>query len=299
MTNELFRNEDLEQFMKYCTVEQDSCIACGSKKNVLWATSGSYKAVQCPSCKLIWMNPYLNNEGLKKYYTDYIGKRRINNELKMEQRKVQYVQDGAFIENYIDKGSVLDVGCNGGFFLDVLNNNFDKYGVEIDSEAVAFARKNQSFGENIQCCDLENSKFDENQFDLITMRGSIEHVPDPVNSIELVSKLLKSGGYYYVTATPNGDSYSADLYRDKWTLFHPVQHIWHFSQDTLSLICKRYGLKLIASDFPYLGTPYENAPENIKSVADAVKEKESNPNAELPVSPAFWENMMSLVFKKE
>jgi len=81
-------------------------------------------------------------------------------------------------------------------------------------------------------------------------------------------------------------------------LFHPIQHIWHFSPKTLGLICSRFGLKLIAKDFPYLGTPYENVRENVKTVAEAIKLREQNPLAELPVSPPFWENMMALVFEK-
>ncbi len=45
-------------------------------------------------------------------------------------------------------------------------------------------------------------------------------------------------------------------------------------------------------------TPYENVHEDVKVVAGAIKLRERNPSAELPVSPPFWENMMALVFEK-
>jgi 2-polyprenyl-3-methyl-5-hydroxy-6-metoxy-1,4-benzoquinol methylase len=295
----LFRGEDLEKYIKFRTVTHDNCIACGSNEYVNWAISGSYKAVKCSSCGLIWMHQILNEEGLKVYYSDYIGRRRLNNELKMKQREIQYEIDAAFIERYIKSGKVLDVGCSGGFFLSSLDNKFSKHGVEIDSDAVAFAKKSQKeFGSNITCGVLNDLSYKNSTFDLITMRGAIEHVSDPVNSIEKVSNLLNKGGYYYITATPNGDSYSAGLYREQWTLFHPVQHIWHFSPKTLSSICEKFNLKLIATEYPYLGTPYEDVKENIKSVEAAIRQKENDPDKELPISPPFWENMMSLVFVK-
>lgn len=295
----LFRGEDLERFSEWRTVEKNHCIVCGSREFGLWATAGSYKSVQCVKCGLIWMSPHLNDEGLAEYYANYIGRRRLSNDLKMEQRKIQYQFDREFIEHFISEGKVLDVGCNGGFFLEALSGNFEKHGIEIDPEAVAYARKSQKeFGRKVLHASLMEAPYGASSFDIIVMRGTIEHLPDPVSAIRKISQLLKKGGYYYIAATPNGDSFAANLFRDKWTLFHPVQHIWHFSPRTLSLICSRFGLKLIAKDFPYLGTPCENVHEDVKVVAEAVKSRERNPSAELPISPPFWENMMALVFEK-
>jgi len=295
----LFRGENLEQFTKWRTVKKDNCITCGSNEFEPWATAGSYNAVQCANCGLIWMNPFLNDEGLGKYYSDYISRRRLSNQLKMEQRKIQYQTDREFIEHFISEGRILDVGCNGGFFLEALNSKFEKHGIEIDPEAVAYAQRNHGkFGKNILCGALEEAPYSNESFDMVLMRGTIEHLSDPVSAVKKISQLLKQGGLYYVCATPNGDSFAADLYRDNWTLFHPVQHIWHFSPKTLSLICSKFSLRLIAKDFPYLGTPYENARDNIKALSEAIKLKELNPLAELPISPPFYENMMALVFEK-
>jgi 2-polyprenyl-3-methyl-5-hydroxy-6-metoxy-1,4-benzoquinol methylase len=296
MSLDTFRGEELESLAKYRTVKHDRCIACDANTFYDWAQSGSYMAVKCSDCGLIWMNPQLNRAGLKKYYSDYIGRRRISDRKKMDQRDIQYKDDVEFIEKYIKTGRMLDVGCSGGFFLAKFNSSFDKYGVEIDSEAVSYAKEHQEFGGNIQCASIEEDVFSE-KFDLIVMRGTIEHVPDPVNIVKRVSALLTDGGYYSVTATPNSESFCADFYRDKWTLFHPVQHIWHFSPYTLSLICKNFGLKLIASDFPYIGTPYEDICADIKQISEDITKKEAG-DTDLSVSPPFFSNMMSLIFKK-
>jgi len=245
------------------------------------------------------MNPFLNDAGLREYYENYIGRRRLSNDLKMNQRVIQYQSDREFIENYIAIGRVLDVGCNGGFFLAALSNRFEKHGIEIDPEAVTYARANHTeYGGNILCVSLDDAPYEDAWFDMVTMRGTIEHLPDPIGAIRKVSGLLKTGGFFYIAATPNGESFAAELFRDKWSLYHPVQHIWHFSPRTLNLICSKFGLKLIAKDFPYLGTPYENVRDDLKVIYETVKLKESNPTAELQISPPFWESMMTLVFEK-
>jgi len=295
-----FRGEELEAFIKYRTVDQRVCIACGSKANSEWAKQGSYRAIKCNNCGLVWVNPHLNEEGLNKYYTGFINKRRLSNQKKMDQRSIQYKQDVEFIENYINRGKVLDVGCSGGFLLDSFSSDFEKYGIEVDKESVRYAKKHafQNGKINIECNNIYNMTFCH-EFDLVIMRGTIEHAPSPVSSIEKVSNILKKGGYFYIAATPNVECFSADFYRDKWSVFHPVQHLWYFSPYTLNLICERFGLRLISQYFPYINTPYENAYEDIKRIANDIKLKEDDMNNDLSVSPAFWGNIMNLVFVKD
>lgn len=293
----LFREEDLEQYKKYLTVKKN-CFVCNSNKYKVWARWGRYKAVRCSRCGFIWINPFLNNQGLNQYYSDYIQRRRLSNKKKMQLRESQYQIDKGFIENFISSGKVLDIGCNGGFFLDVLSKRFEKHGIDIDEQAVEYARKHYPFGKNVICIDLADAPYPRGFFDLIIMRGTIEHLPNPVSAILKVSQLLKPHGYYYITATPNVNSFCADLYRERWNLFHPVQHIFYFSPETLSKICSKFKLKLIAKDFPYLETPYINVKNDHKEVLRAVKLKEKGKKDVMKISPAFWGNMMSLVFRK-
>ena len=43
--------------------------------------------------------------------------------------------------------------------------------------------------------------------------------------LKKISDLLKKDGYLYICATPNGNSPSFKIYRERWNLFHPVQHL--------------------------------------------------------------------------
>lgn len=135
--------------------------------------------------------------------------------------------------------------------------------------------------------------YEKQFFDLVMMRGVIEHLPDPLGDIMEASRVLKTGGYMYICATPNVNGFVAELYRSNWSLFHPVQHLWYFSPVTMASICDKYGLKLVWEEYPYLGTPYENAIKDIRQVADYSEGKGAS------VSPPFWGSMMSLVFQKQ
>ncbi|CEG13784.1 conserved hypothetical protein [groundwater metagenome] len=291
-------NEDLESYTKYMDFYVNECIVCGGKNTNIWAEYGSFKAVQCSYCKMIWINPMVNYKGVEKYYQDYIGMRFENKDL-TEKRRVQYEIDRGYIEEHIKSGKILDVGCSGGFFLEVLNSKFDKYGLEIDRDAVEFARKNCSFGNNVFAIELSKAPFKNESFDLIIMRGCIEHLHDPLSAVEKVSQLLKKGGYFYVAATPNVESFSADFYRERWNQFHPIRHLYYFSVKTLPLLCEKYNLKLLSYRLPYLETPYCSVENDIKRVAADIKLKSKNLADKIYRSQAFWENMMNLVFVKQ
>ena len=289
-------NEDLEKYKKYLT-EHRSCIICDGKGDKTWATYGSYTAVQCSNCGFIWIDPFLNNEGLSKYYNDYIGMRFKDKE-KTQQRAVQYKIDKDFIENFVSSGKVLDVGCSGGFFLGVLSNNFEKFGLEIDGEAVKYAEKTYDFGKNVKLCALEDFEYSAKSFDLIIMRGTIEHLPDPRISAPKIPYLLKPDGYFYIAATPNVDSFCAEVYREKWNQFHPIRHLTYFSVKTISQFLDKYGLKLIAKDLPYMETPYADLEKDHIEMLKAYQAKKDGKFDKIGRSRAFWGNMMNLVFKK-
>jgi 2-polyprenyl-3-methyl-5-hydroxy-6-metoxy-1,4-benzoquinol methylase len=200
--------------------------------------------------------------------------------------------------SWISCGRVLDVGCSGGFFLNVLNDSFEKYGIDIDREAVEYARRNFPFGENIKCCSLEEVEFPEGYFDLVVMRGVIEHLTDPKSAVKKVSEILRAGGFFYIAATPNADSFCAELYREKWNLFHPVRHIYYFSERTLSMMCSQFKLRLVCSYYPYVGTPYANIERDMEEVFRAWRAKKEGRWEKIDRSPSFWGNMMNLIFRK-
>jgi SAM-dependent methyltransferase len=293
--NNDFRGENLGiLFEEHNIVEIKECPVCNSTEFSLWADCSYTQAHKCIKCLLVFMSPQLSEAGLSDYYSNYIGKRRINNLEKMKLRSDQYVLDSSIVKSFVSSGKLLDVGCNGGFFLSALGKGFERYGTELDPKAVEYAKKNYpNFGERIFQGSIEEVNYADENFDVITMRGLFEHVSNPNRVLEHASKMLKVGGYLYLCATPNGKSLSAELYRENWTLFHPVQHLWHFSPDSLATLFRKYNLKLVWKDLQYLDTPYAKPETDLLKIANKITNPHSN-----EISPPFFENMMSLVFEK-
>jgi SAM-dependent methyltransferase len=284
-----------EEFKEFHDYERKSCLVCGSTENNIWAKHEYFSAVQCNHCKFVFMNPSVNEDGMNKYYSDYIGD-RFKKQKKMEQRKVQYTIDAEFVERYINTGNILDVGCNGGFFLSEISDNFNKFGIEIDSDAVSYAQKNYNF--DIRNAEIGNDDFEENQFDLIIFRGVIEHMLDPAKALKRSHELLKNGGLIYFCATPNLKCIGADFYREKWNLWHPIEHINIFDADTLHQLLGVNNYDLLAADYQYLGTPYENYEQDNNDLINDIKLKADGRWDEVQRSKPFWGNMMSLIYKK-
>ncbi len=292
-----FRGENLSDYTNDLT-HLDSCILCDSKINYEWASQPApFRAVKCADCGFVWMQTQPTPSTLNKYYSNFIGRRRLSNPTKMKQRSLQYEDDKWTLQQYVKEGRLLDVGCNGGFFLDCLDNTFEKHGIEVDASAVKYAHENFDFGPNVRCGNILEANYQEDSFDVIVMRGTIEHVTKPVKVIKRCSKLLKKGGFFYITATPNVDSLAAELFRDRWVVFHPVQHLWHFSPKTLSSVCDRFGMTFVSVTFPYLGTIYENYRSDLAQMSDEITSQEPS-TLKKKVSPPFFESMMSIIFKK-
>ena len=303
MKQKIFRDEDLGEFFKNekGDIFRDYCICCKSKENSIWVKffDNQVKFLKCNNCNFIWGSPICNQANLNKYYDNYINKRRLNFKKKMELRDKQYKQDVSFITKSLKNGKLLDVGCNGGFFLEKFPNKFDKYGIDIDEKAINYGKKTFSFGKNLSCGSFLEKDYPDNFFDGVVLRGTIEHLIEPEKFISKASNLLKKGGKLFILATPNSNSISAKLFKEHWTLFHPIQHISHFDKNNISIILQRHDLRLIRYTYPYLGTPYENFFKDVIDFIICFLKKINNKNNKFFNSPPFfWKHDVSRIHKK-
>ena len=270
------------------------CSVCGnnSKKrtNSIWAKDKYFKAIQCEKCDYISVDPCITQKGLDYYYQSNMDRRLIVKK-KMKLRDVQYLNDRDLIYKYIKGGSILDVGCGGGYFLSKFSNKFKKVGLDIDKRSAEIGSKN--FNIKIINSNLGEEKI-KKKFDLIIFRGVIEHIYDPNKAINRAYKLLKKNGLLFFCATPNASSFTAWLYRSKWNLWHPVQHINIFSTDTLWKLCGKNRFDKIDEKYEYLETPYAKPENDYKLIKKYIINKKSS-----KLSPPFWGSMLSLVLKKK
>ena len=283
---------------KYLTSDRamlQECPWCNSAKKTVWGkTLRGFKSVKCRDCGLIYVQNRLNDDGLRKYYDNYLSGEHQVNKIWNEQRKLMYDLEFKLIDSYCRPGRVLDVGCSGGYFLDYFKKaGFDCCGVEIGEEAVKEARKKY----RVYAGNFPSIKFNE-KFDLIVFRGVIEHVPVPKAYLDKAVQLLNKNGFIYITSTPNTDSFCCKLFEEKWNQHEPESHIAHFRPAHFDDYFKQKGFDKTAEKYFYEETPYMNIEEDIQKIAKAIELKKQGRAVDF-ISPPFYGNMMSLIYRKK
>ncbi len=108
-----------------------------------------------------------------------------------------------FVTNYstLNGQHVLDVGCGGGILSESMAlEGAVVTGLDVEPEAIAAAKahaKTKVLQLNYVCQPIET--FDAQGFDLVTCMEMLEHVHEPQLVIEHCARLLKPGGYLFLS----------------------------------------------------------------------------------------------------
>lgn len=109
----------------------------------------------------------------------------------------------AFIQQYIDLPgqSILDVGCGGGILCEGMAKLGAKVtGLDVETQAIACARAHAMQSQlsiDYVCQSIES--YEASQFENITCMEMLEHVQEPQQVIEHCARLLKEGGYLFLS----------------------------------------------------------------------------------------------------
>ncbi len=244
----------------------------------LFGVSGQWNFKKCPSqsCNLIWLDPRPLESELGKAYVKYYTHQKTK-EIHKSIVRILYnqIKEGYFALKYhynnnhhsskswkkllgfliyfhplqkvaIDlsvmylrsnlKGYLLDVGCGSGNRLKLLQQlGWDVEGVDLDPMAVQQA---EDKGLRVRFGKLEQQKYPDNHFDVITMSHIIEHVQDPLTLLAECYRILKPGGEI-VIVTPNAESWGHHIFRQAWIHLDPPRHLYIFCPRTLRQLVER------------------------------------------------------------
>jgi ubiquinone/menaquinone biosynthesis C-methylase UbiE len=129
---------------------------------------------------------------------------------------------------------ILDLGCGtGNLFLKLLKLDCLVWGVDI-SEDMVEVLKERIPGDRKEKTKLVVQNVDEfilgceQRFDCIVSSSVLHHLPDYVQTLEMALKLLKPGGWLYITHEPTKDALGADPFLRKilWQLDNLVFNIF-------------------------------------------------------------------------
>jgi 2-polyprenyl-3-methyl-5-hydroxy-6-metoxy-1,4-benzoquinol methylase len=211
-------------------------------------TREAFTIQQCKKCNFRFVNPRPFSHELGRYYQSswYISHNSASKSLwnycYTNIRKYTISKKYEIIKKYAEKGSILDIGCATGEFLNFFKGkNWNTRGIEPDENARKQAI--EKYGLNVG----DESEIDEiasGSFEVITMWHVLEHVSDLNTRMNDVLRLLKKEGTL-VLALPNCNSADAEIYGKYWAAYDVPRHLYHFTPDTITRLLDKHGFKLM------------------------------------------------------
>lgn len=222
---------------------QATCNICASGVSTLLLTKDGCDIYQCAKCGLAFTHP--QPDALDEQYDSaYFDLYRRRHEFRLKRGDARLRR----IELMKEPGTLLDIGCSLGYFVEVANaRGWRASGVEISPYAAEEAR---GLGLDVKTGVLERAGYSDGSFDCVTMWDVLEHVPDPTRHMLEVRRVLGDGGLV-VIGTPNLGHILFRIKRERWRHLKPREHIFYFGPSSITRLLEKTGFDVVQP--PMLG----------------------------------------------
>lgn len=232
------------------------CNLCGSEQNgIIWDKTRFERnnVLECKACGMVFLELRKNKAELEEFYKDEYRKVK---ELP-EQTPEELYNDPVTRKDCADRikwigerygglegKKVLEIGSASGYFLETMaSRGADATGVELTKSYSEYSRK---LGFTVHSKPFEELGLKE-EFDLVVMFHTLEHVYDPMGMIKAIHRSLREGGKF-MGEVPNQDDWRISVFGNETAkLFHYDPNHYHFfSPKTLGLYLERAGFGKMA-----------------------------------------------------
>jgi 2-polyprenyl-3-methyl-5-hydroxy-6-metoxy-1,4-benzoquinol methylase len=138
-------------------------------------------------------------------------------------------------------GSILEIGCGAGYFLERLKQRGKKVlGLELNAAAAAFARQREV---SVKTTDIETiANSQQGRFEAVCLFQVIEHVAKPLEFLRHVLVCLKPGGLL-ILCVPNMAGILGKM--DPTVSNVPPHHVTRWTPESLGLLGRHLHLTLV------------------------------------------------------
>lgn len=224
-----------------------TCMLCHGRG---WKTihrKGPWKYLRCMDCGLVHFYPPPEAAKAIVAYDDYLD--HHTGEIADWRRMMQPVvtRSADLIESRRDGlgGTILDIGCGYGFFLNEMRlRGWQTQGIEISPAGREYAQNR--FGLRVAHQPAEAMEWPDARFDVITLFYVIEHLLDPPAMLHRVRRWLKPDGLLLLRWP-----HSTPIVRllgplaARLDLYHTPFHIYDFSPRTMQRMLRQCGFSRI------------------------------------------------------
>jgi predicted TPR repeat methyltransferase len=146
-------------------------------------------------------------------------------------------------EELREKGvSLLDVGCGGGFLVQVASElGMCAEGIELNAQMVAWAKDR---GLAVAQGKLEDLLAKKKRYNVVVASAILEHLADPCDLLGSCRELLEPGGVLLVSQA-NLDGLLPSVFPWGWYGWQPQEHYWHFTPRSIELLLRKVGFEIV------------------------------------------------------
>lgn len=218
-------------------------------------TDDTFQVVECRGCRLIRLNPQPSPAELHRFYpAQYWFSPEATAAAQLEQlyRRIVLGDHLRFVERALREseqdGPVLDVGCGGGLFLQLLRqrrhagNARPFVGLDFSLDAAGAAWKTGKVG--VACGSLTQAPFKAGTCAAVTMFHVLEHLHDPASYLEAAHRLLAPDGRLIVQV-PNAACWQFLLFGERWNGIDVPRHLINFRAADLDQLLHTTGFEVL------------------------------------------------------
>ena len=204
---------------------------------------------QCANCQLVFLNPRVNLDNLKNYYTSYYlpyrgseawgkySKLVEGSQKKLDLKRVKRVKEMCSVS---PKSLILDVGCGNPSFLKACQQELNCKTMGIDFSDEGWKEQSTLFkGLDLQVAEIKDLSLNLKP-DIITMWHYLEHDYTPLENLTYLKSIAKPSTTLIIEI-PNFDSISRKKYNENWSGWHTPRHTSLFSPDNIKLLLDKSG----------------------------------------------------------
>jgi len=232
------------------------CNLCGVDDASVKFPAGAAQVNQivvCNRCSLMYASPRAiepDHVLIEQYDPDYVGPSPLADDPRHAKEILQvrdYIPTKAFLAaRHPQRGRLLEIGSSFGFLLaSFRDDGWNVVGVEPNAGLNRHAQKELNL--DVISAILPDAHIESESMDAVLMMHVIEHVPDPVNTLEEIFRILKPGGTL-VMETPIYDSLMFKLLGRRERSVSCEGHIYFFTSRTLAEVSERARFKVLRAN---------------------------------------------------
>jgi len=218
-----------------------ACPLCDSDKVVSRFVVDGFYINACHSCGVVFVANKMTPETLAGYYESAASDEFVYTSDNVTYLNHYYSALKREISRLTGKtsGTILDVGCSAGYFLDLMEG-WDRHGIEISPREAEIARR--KYGDSIFTGIIEDYAGREGFFDVIALQDVLDHCIDPMRVVRACHHMLKPGGLIIVKVHDISCIYARITGKSFYAILPPF-HLFYFSKKPLAWMLEQSGFR--------------------------------------------------------